>query len=119
MRGSYARGLDPSQAAGLSIRPTAMLPRVFPHLTPADPLYGNLAELPVGPERGREGRDDSAACVEAILAKCHPRHRLVLRTVYLSGLNHVEAAERLGLSGSRLRYAVFLALKRARKAVKG
>lgn len=48
LRGRYARGLDPAQAAGLSYRPTAMLPRVFPGLTPADPLYGNLAELPVG-----------------------------------------------------------------------
>lgn len=48
LHGRYARGLDPTQAAGLAQQPTAMLPRVFPHLTPADPLYGNLAELPVG-----------------------------------------------------------------------
>lgn len=48
LRGPYARGLDPTQAAGLTLHPTAMLPRVFPNLTPADPLYGRLASLPVG-----------------------------------------------------------------------
>lgn len=48
LRGPWARGLDPAQAAGLTLQPTAMLPRVFPRLTPADPLYGNLAALPVG-----------------------------------------------------------------------
>lgn len=48
LRGRYARGLDPAQAAGLTLYPTAMLPRVFPNLSPADPLYGRLASLPVG-----------------------------------------------------------------------
>jgi hypothetical protein len=48
LRGRYAKGLDPTQAAGLTLQPTAMLPRVFPNLTPADPLYGRLASLPVG-----------------------------------------------------------------------
>jgi hypothetical protein len=48
LRGPYAGGLDPAQAAGLTLQPTAMLPRVFPHLTPADPTYARLAALPVG-----------------------------------------------------------------------
>lgn len=48
LRGRYARGLDPTQAAGLTLQPTAMIPRVFPGLTPANPVYGQLASLPVG-----------------------------------------------------------------------
>src|SRR5262245_39361129 len=48
MRGRYAHGLDPSQALGLTLRPTAMLPRVWPGLTPAAPLYTTLAEMPAG-----------------------------------------------------------------------
>jgi hypothetical protein len=40
--------MDPSQAAGLTLRPTAMLPRVFPGLNPSDPLYNTLSALPVG-----------------------------------------------------------------------
>lgn len=48
LHGRYARGLDPAQAAGLTLRPTAMLPRVFGNLTPADPTYNRLAALPVG-----------------------------------------------------------------------
>lgn len=48
LHGRYAHGLDPVQAQGLALHPTAMLPRVFPHLTPADPLYARLAALPVG-----------------------------------------------------------------------
>lgn len=46
MRGPYARGLDPSQAMGLSLRPTAMIPKVFPGLSGASPFYGLLSELP-------------------------------------------------------------------------
>lgn len=46
MRGEYARGLDATQAAGLSLRPTALLPRVFKGLSPADPLYNRLAAMP-------------------------------------------------------------------------
>lgn len=47
MRGPYAKGLDPGQAAGLSLRPTAMLPRVFGGgFSPAEPLYARLAALP-------------------------------------------------------------------------
>jgi hypothetical protein len=48
LRGPYARGLDPAQAGGLTLHPTAMLPRVFRGLTPADPTYNRLAALPVG-----------------------------------------------------------------------
>ena len=46
MRGEYARGLNATQAAGLSLRPTALLPHVFKGLSPADPLYNRLAALP-------------------------------------------------------------------------
>ncbi len=46
MRGRWAKGLDPSQAAGLSLRPTAMLPRVWGGLSGADPAYQRLANLP-------------------------------------------------------------------------
>jgi hypothetical protein len=47
MSGKYAKGLDAGQAAGLSLRPTAMLPRVFGGgFSPADPLYSTLAGLP-------------------------------------------------------------------------
>lgn len=47
MRGRWARGLDPSQAAGLSYRPTAMLPRVFGGgFSPANPVYTRLATMP-------------------------------------------------------------------------
>lgn len=46
MRGPYARGMDPTQAAGLTMRPTAMLPEVFPHLGPETPAYQRLAALP-------------------------------------------------------------------------
>lgn len=46
MRGKYAKGLDPSQAMGLTLRPTAMLPRVYPGLSAADPAYQRLSELP-------------------------------------------------------------------------
>lgn len=38
--------MDPTQAAGLAVRPTALLPEVFPRLTPAAPTYTNLASLP-------------------------------------------------------------------------
>ena len=46
MRGPYAKGLDPAQAAGLSLRPTAMLPTVFPGLGPDTPAYQRMAGLP-------------------------------------------------------------------------
>lgn len=46
MHGEYARGMDPGQAAGLTLRPTAMIPRVFGGLGPDAPAYQNLAELP-------------------------------------------------------------------------
>lgn len=48
LHGKYAGGLDPTQAAGLTLHPTAMLPLVFPHLDPSDPLYGTLSRLPAG-----------------------------------------------------------------------
>ncbi len=46
MHGQYAHGMDPAQAAGLSLRPTAMLPDVFPGLGPDSPAYAQLAGLP-------------------------------------------------------------------------
>jgi hypothetical protein len=46
MRGPYAKGLDPDQAQGLMFRPTAMLPRVFPKLEGATPLYDLMSSLP-------------------------------------------------------------------------
>lgn len=47
MRGPYAHGLDPAQAAGLSLHPTALLPRVFGGgFSPADPTYARLAAMP-------------------------------------------------------------------------
>jgi hypothetical protein len=38
--------MDPTQAAGLSVIPTAMIPRVFPGLTPASPVYESLSNIP-------------------------------------------------------------------------
>ena len=46
LHGRYAHGLDPTQAGGLTLHPTAMIPRVFPGLNPSDPVYGMLARLP-------------------------------------------------------------------------
>ena len=40
--------MDASQAAGLTLRPTAMLPRVWGGLNPSDPTYTNLAGIPAG-----------------------------------------------------------------------
>lgn len=46
LRGRWARGMNPTQAAGLLLRPTGMLPRVFPGASPAEPAYTTLANLP-------------------------------------------------------------------------
>lgn len=40
--------MDESQAAGLTLRPTALLPRVFKHLEGGNPLYTRLSEIPAG-----------------------------------------------------------------------
>jgi hypothetical protein len=40
--------MDEAQAMGLSLRPTALLPSVFKGLSPAEPLYTNLANMPAG-----------------------------------------------------------------------
>lgn len=66
MRGPYARGLDPEQALGLALRPTAMIPRALPGLDSATPLYESLANLPayqlaILSKRGYKGRPRDVA----------------------------------------------------------
>jgi len=46
LHGRYAHGVDPMQAMGLSLHPTAMIPRAVKGLNPSDPSYGMLADLP-------------------------------------------------------------------------
>lgn len=40
--------MDESQAAGLTLRPTALLPRVWGGLNPSNPSYARLAAIPAG-----------------------------------------------------------------------
>jgi hypothetical protein len=40
--------MDESQAAGLTLRPTALLPRVWSGLDPSEPAYAHLAGIPAG-----------------------------------------------------------------------
>src|SRR4249920_2535012 len=42
LHGKYVKGLDESQAAGLTARDSMMIPRVFKGLTPASPLYTTI-----------------------------------------------------------------------------
>lgn len=44
----WGHGLDPDQAAEITYRPTAMIPKVFKGLTPSNPVYGDLANIPAG-----------------------------------------------------------------------
>jgi hypothetical protein len=45
MRG-FARGMNPEQAIGLAQEPTFLLPKLFPGLSGASPLYKELSTLP-------------------------------------------------------------------------
>lgn len=61
MRGPYAHGLDPDNAATLGLRPTAMIPAAFKGLGSDSPVYDNLASLPAAQlamlsRRGYKGR---------------------------------------------------------------
>lgn len=47
MRG-WVKGMDPSQVAGLALRPQAMIPVVAPELDPASAEYRQMNSLPVG-----------------------------------------------------------------------
>jgi hypothetical protein len=40
--------MDESQVAGLTLRPTALLPSVFKGISPAEPAYSHLAGIPAG-----------------------------------------------------------------------
>lgn len=66
MHGPFARGLDPDQALGLALRPTAMIGRAVPGLSATSPRYSNLAQLPayqlaVLGQRGYKGTPQALA----------------------------------------------------------
>jgi hypothetical protein len=46
LKHGWAKGMDPTQAAGFMLRPSGMIPRVFPGASPADPTYTELASMP-------------------------------------------------------------------------
>lgn len=46
MRGPWAKGLDPDQAMGLAMRPSALLPEVMPGISSSSPLYSLMRDLP-------------------------------------------------------------------------
>jgi hypothetical protein len=46
LKHGWAKGMDPTQAAGFMLRPSGMIPRVFPGASPSDPTYTELASMP-------------------------------------------------------------------------